>query len=92
MQKCNLPSILFQQGGIYIFQLFDYYAASGMVLLSFCFFECVAIAWFYGVNKWANNIEDMIGRKVNVFLKVCWVLITPILTMVGFSIVNISMF
>ena len=51
-------------------------------MLSFCFFECVAIAWFYGVNKWYKNVEDMIGRKLNPFLRICWVVLTPALTMV----------
>ncbi len=68
------------QGGIYLFQLFDYYAASGMVLLAFCFCECAAIAWVYGVERWRQDVQQMIGRPVCAWLKWCWAFITPLLT------------
>ncbi|KAF4110307.1 solute carrier family 6 member 6a [Onychostoma macrolepis] len=67
------------KGGMYVFQLFDYYAASGVCLLWVAFFECVAVAWVYGADNFYDAIEDMIGYRPNGWMKWSWMLITPVL-------------
>uniref|UniRef100_A0A8C5C2T0 Transporter n=1 Tax=Gadus morhua TaxID=8049 RepID=A0A8C5C2T0_GADMO len=67
------------KGGMYVFQLFDYYAASGVCLLWVAFFECIAVAWVYGADNFYDAIEDMIGYRPNPWMKWSWTIITPAL-------------
>ena len=53
------------QGGAYIFQLMDFYGASGIPILWCCFFQTIAIGWIFGVNKFAGCVEQMTGFKPN---------------------------
>uniref|UniRef100_A0A1A8FWC2 Transporter n=1 Tax=Nothobranchius korthausae TaxID=1143690 RepID=A0A1A8FWC2_9TELE len=69
------------KGGMYVFQLFDYYAASGVCLLWVAFFECIAVAWVYGADNFYDAIEDMIGYRPNPWMKWSWTVVTPLLCM-----------
>ncbi|XP_056885945.1 sodium- and chloride-dependent GABA transporter 2-like [Takifugu flavidus] len=66
------------QGGLYIFQLFDYYACSGMTLLLFAILQSVCVSWIYGADRFYENIEDMIGYKLFPLIKYCLKFITPL--------------
>ncbi|KAF6206322.1 hypothetical protein GE061_017553 [Apolygus lucorum] len=71
-------------GGIYIFQLMDYYSASGMCLLWVCFFQTIAISWFFGADKVTEFIEEMMDMKASRFWYICWVYISPAVMMAIF--------
>ncbi|OQV11692.1 Sodium- and chloride-dependent GABA transporter 3 [Hypsibius exemplaris] len=70
--------IMVTNGGMFVFQLFDNYSASGPTLLWFCFFECIAIGYAYGADKFYDDIELMIGYRINPWCKWCWKYISPV--------------
>ncbi|CAF0965451.1 unnamed protein product [Adineta ricciae] len=69
------------QGGMYVFKIFDYYSASGWCLLIVLFFECIGVSWFYGADRFYEDINKMIGYYPNQFWKWCWKVLTPLLCM-----------
>ncbi|XP_077464483.1 sodium- and chloride-dependent creatine transporter 1 [Stigmatopora argus] len=69
------------EGGMYVFQLFDYYSASGITLLWQAFWECVVIAWVYGADRFMDDVARMIGYHPLPYMKWCWSYITPLLCM-----------
>ncbi len=67
---------------MYVFQLFDYYAGSRIILLV-AFFECLVVAWIYGAERFYGNLEMMLGFRMNGYMKWCWRIVTPIFTIVS---------
>ncbi|XP_078520700.1 sodium- and chloride-dependent creatine transporter 1 [Lissotriton helveticus] len=72
------------EGGMYVFQLFDYYSASGMTLLWQAFWQCVVIAWVYGADRFMDDVARMIGYRPFPWMKWCWSFITPFVCMAIF--------
>ncbi|KAJ8289587.1 hypothetical protein GJAV_G00002980 [Gymnothorax javanicus] len=69
------------EGGMYVFQLFDYYACNGTCVFFLCVFEVLAMGWLFGADRWMDVIEDMTGDRPNPFFKFCWLYITPAVTL-----------
>ncbi|CAG2212319.1 SLC6A6 [Mytilus edulis] len=78
-------------GGIYVFELFNFYSTCIIILL-IGFFECVAVAWVYGVRRFYDNVEMMLGRRINPYMGFCWTFLSPMfcLGMFLMSIINYS--
>ncbi|XP_025088378.1 sodium- and chloride-dependent glycine transporter 1-like isoform X2 [Pomacea canaliculata] len=71
--------VICTEGGMYILQLMDTYAASWSVFLM-AIIECVILAWIYGADNFIQDIEMMIGHR-NIhwhrFFKLFWKFLTP---------------
>ncbi|XP_073986394.1 sodium-dependent noradrenaline transporter-like [Rhodnius prolixus] len=64
-------------GGIYFFHLLDTYSA-GLSLLCSALFEAIAVAWFYGIERFCKDVEDMIGSRPGLYWRICWKFISPL--------------
>lgn len=71
--------VMVTEGGLYIFQLFDYYACSGMTLLLFAMLQSGCMGWVYGADRFYDNIEDMIGYRPSPIMKYCLKYVTPVI-------------
>jgi len=65
------------EGGVYLFQLMDFYSASGMSLLWVCFFQTITIGWFFGAEKFCDCVEQMTGNRPGYFWFICWKFLAP---------------
>ncbi|KAA0200101.1 hypothetical protein HAZT_HAZT002950 [Hyalella azteca] len=71
------------QGGMYVFQLFDYFAASGIILLTVCGLEATVLSWVYGADRLMDNMDMMLGFRLWRYFKLAWKYITPLQTCVS---------
>ncbi|XP_030599363.1 sodium- and chloride-dependent GABA transporter 2-like isoform X2 [Archocentrus centrarchus] len=75
---------LFCIGGMFVFQLFDYYACNGACILFLCVFEALALGWVFGADRLYDIIKDMTGIRANFFFKICWLYLTPLVSLGSF--------
>ncbi|XP_034024659.1 LOW QUALITY PROTEIN: sodium- and chloride-dependent GABA transporter 2-like [Thalassophryne amazonica] len=73
--------IMITEGGMYVFQLLDYYACNGACIFFLCVFECLALGWVFGTERICVIIKDMTGLHPNPFFKICWRYLTPLVSL-----------
>ncbi|XP_077396249.1 sodium- and chloride-dependent GABA transporter 3-like [Festucalex cinctus] len=76
--------IMATEGGMFVFQIFDYYACSGTCLLFLCVFKSLAMGWIFGTERLCVIIADMTGERPNPFFKICWRYLTPLVSLGSF--------
>ncbi|XP_057210658.1 inactive sodium-dependent neutral amino acid transporter B(0)AT3 [Triplophysa rosa] len=79
---CFLVALIFTLGsGNYWLEIFNSYVGS-VPLLVIAFFELVGVVVFYGMDRFSDDIEMMTGRRPNLFWRVCWMGVSPLLLLV----------
>ncbi|KAM9366310.1 sodium- and chloride-dependent glycine transporter 2 isoform 2-T2 [Symphorus nematophorus] len=64
------------ESGMYMLQLVDTFAASYSLVI-IAIFELVGISYLYGLQRFCEDIEMMIGFQPNQFWRICWAFVTP---------------
>ncbi|KAK3787759.1 hypothetical protein RRG08_049705 [Elysia crispata] len=84
------------EGGMYVFQLFDYYSASRIVMVV-ATIECLVVAYVYGIERFLDNLLFMFGFQNEMFkkifriiAKVFWTVLSPTFTMAIFVLGCVS--
>ncbi|XP_078395629.1 sodium-dependent neutral amino acid transporter B(0)AT1-like [Cetorhinus maximus] len=81
---CFLIAFIFiLKSGNYWLALFDAYAGSiPLLIIAFC--EMVSVVYIYGIDRFNNDIQWMIGHKPNIFWQATWRVISPLIMLVIF--------
>lgn len=64
-------------GGIYVLTLLDKYAAGTSILFG-VLIEAIGVSWFYGVDRFSEDIERMMGFKPGLYWRICWKYVSPV--------------
>lgn len=66
-------------GGMHFLDILDYYGAK-YVTLTFAVLELATLAWIYGVDRICRDIKFMLGIETSLFWRICWGVVTPLVT------------
>uniref|UniRef100_A0A8C1NB62 Transporter n=1 Tax=Cyprinus carpio TaxID=7962 RepID=A0A8C1NB62_CYPCA len=61
---------------IYVLTLLDKYAAGTSILFG-VLIEAIGVSWFYGVDRFSEDIERMTGFKPGIYWRLCWKYVSP---------------
>uniref|UniRef100_H2YMK4 Transporter n=1 Tax=Ciona savignyi TaxID=51511 RepID=H2YMK4_CIOSA len=73
--------IMITEGGVYVFNMYDNYAAAGWCLFFIGICECVTVSYIYGISKFWGHVCHMLGFEPRIpWFKYAWAVVAPILT------------
>ncbi|KAH0619648.1 hypothetical protein JD844_000485 [Phrynosoma platyrhinos] len=62
--------------GIYVLTLLDTFAAGTSILFA-VLVEAIGVSWFYGVDRFSDDIQKMMGFKPGLYWRLCWKFVSP---------------
>ena len=73
-----------------MFEVFEYYAAGGIPLLTIGLCEVIAVSYIYGIDRLWIQFEEMLGFKPHLYMKILIKYLSPIamLIILGSSIID----
>lgn len=71
------------QGGVYLVNFINVYGP-GLSILFVVFVEAAGVFWFYGVDNFSADVEEMIGHRPGIFWRICWAYISPMFLLIIF--------
>ncbi|XP_060075279.1 sodium- and chloride-dependent glycine transporter 2-like [Ylistrum balloti] len=72
---CIFGLVLCSQGGMYVFQLMDWYI--GLSIPVFGFIELLIIGWIYGTERFSLDVTMMIGFGIPVIMRIAIIFVAP---------------
>ena len=72
----NRSLLFFEQGGVYIFNLFDWQSANFSLML-LALVETLTIGWLFGTERLNTMLTQMIGYRPSFWWTICWRFLTP---------------
>ena len=73
---CVMSLMFCHNAGNYTFTIYDNFCGS-IPLLVIALFECIGVAYFYGLQRFSEDIELMTGTRPGLFLCLCWKYVSP---------------
>lgn len=65
------------KGGQWILEIVDHYGGTTLIFVM-AIIESITIPWIYGLENLCHDVEYMVQRRVGIYWRLCWGLITPL--------------
>lgn len=76
---CALPTCTY--GGKDLVSMLNMFGSTTPILLV-VFIETIGVFWFYGVSRFCDDVEMMMGQRPGLFWRMCWQYISPIFLLI----------